>query len=295
MANITATTLANFVPEIWSKDTLDAVEFGTMIARRVCREYEGEIKEKGDTVHIQHVNNYSAATKSSGVGNPVAFEAMTHGQTNLVIDQHRYAAFQAEKFAERQAMPGYREKQTRKLGYALARDLDVAMSAMFAGFSQSQGTLGVELTDNDYLAAWTQLATAGAIVEASMDEDTSIFLSPAGYAAALKLDKFVNRDYNANDGAVKRAHVGQIYGAETFMSNLLTTNGAGKDCAFMHRDALALAVQQAPVIESDFIIEQLATAVVAHQIYGKVELVRPVETPGSVSTTDNFGVWLKSV
>ena len=80
------------------------------------------------------------------------------------------------------------------------------------------------------------------------------------------------------------------------MSNLLESDAAGQaDCAFMHRDALTIAVQTKPTVYSDFIIEAISTAVVADNIYGARELTRPGESAANVTLTDNFGVYLATV
>lgn len=297
--NITATTAANFIPELWAANTLDAVEFATMWAKLVCRDYEGDIKNYGDTVHIPHVSNYTAQTKSSGISNVVEFESMTHNRTDISVDTHKYAAFQVEKFAQRQALPGFVEKQTKKLGYALARAMDVSVAALPQNFSASiVGTYGVELTDNDYNSAWQKLAEAGVVEENATNGDVVIVLSAAAYAAALRTDRLVNRDYAGEAGAdaLRRAKIGQILGSDVHMSNLCRAPSAGQhDCAWFHKDAMCLAAQQMPEVERDKIIEQLSEAVVVHTIYGVAELSRPVETAGSVSTTDNFGVLLRTV
>jgi hypothetical protein len=296
MANITVTTTDAWIPEIWSKNTLSAVEFATSAAGRVNREYEGEIKSQGDTVKIPHVNNYTANDKSASTD--VTFEAITHGTTSLTINKYKYAAFKVERIAEKQALPGFVEKQTKKLGYAIARQRDVDILALFTGFSQTVGTLGVEMVDADYFSAWQKLAEAGALVEDSMNSDCSIYLSPAAYVAALKTDRFVNRDYAGEESAsaLRRANVGTILGVPVYMSNLLNAPSAGQHaCAMFHKDALALAMQMDVTVDKDFIIEGLADAVVASVIYGVGELARPVETAGSASTTDAFGVYLKTV
>lgn len=298
-ANITGTQTANFTPELWSLDTLDAVEYACVMPNLVNTDYEGEIKSKGDTVHVAHVNNYTVRTKLSGFANLVQFEAMTHGVTDIVVDTHEYAAFQVEKFAERQAQPGYREKQTKKLGYALARGLEVALTSLIPNLATNiEGAYGTELSDTDFLAAWQDLATAGAITEGATNSDVACVLSVEAYAAALRTERFINRDYNgdAGSGALQRAKVGTIYGSDVVMSNLLNSPAAGQHaCGFFHKEVFSLARQQRPDVVSDFIIEQIATAVVAHQIYGKARMTRPVETPGSVAANDAFGVLLKTV
>ena len=295
-SNVTTTTAANHIPEFWSKKVQSAAEFKCVIKPRVNHEYEGDVSAMGDIVNITTLNNYTANTKSASTD--VTFESHTHAVQQLTIDTHQYAAVKVEKIAEKQAMPGYIDQQTKKMGYALARAQDVNLSARFDGFGDNGtiGTLGVELTDNNYLTAWQKLAEAGAIDEAMVEQDVSIFLSPAAWAAALKLDKFISRDYVSNADGVTKAGLPTIYGAKAFMSNLLESDATGQhDCAFMHKDALAMAVQIEPTVDSDWIIESIATAVVAHVLYGSRELTWPQETAASVTQTDNRGCYLATV
>ena len=216
----------------------------------------------------------------------------------LSIATYEYAAVKVERMAQKQAMPGYIEAQQKKLGYALARAQDISLSARFDAFADNstQGTLGVPLTDNNYLTAWQKLAEAGAIDEAEMDDDISIFLSPAAYAEGLKLDKFVNQDYAARKDAVSHASLPFIYGGRVYMTNLLESDATGQhDCAMIHRDAIAMAVQIEPTVDSDWTIESIATSIVAHVLYGSLELTWPQETAASVTMTDNRGVYLATV
>jgi hypothetical protein len=103
------------------------------------------------------------------------------------------------------------------------------------------GSYGTELTDNDYLSAWQKLATAGAITEGAVNPDVACLLSVESYAAALRTERFINRDYNGDAGtdALKRAKVGTIYGSDAVMSNLLNVPSASQHaCGFFHKERL---------------------------------------------------------
>jgi hypothetical protein len=216
----------------------------------------------------------------------------------LLINKHKVVSVKIEKFAIRQAMPGYRDRVTKRLGYPIARVMETDLSGIFDGFSTNTaiGSNGVELTDSDYLTAWTNLVTAGAIEEAMTDEDTSIFLSPAAFAAALKIDKFTNRDYGAGGDAISKAALGDIYGTKVFLSNLLESDVAGAhDCAWIHKNILTLAVQQQVQVETQYRPGAVATEIVADCIYGFKELTRPGESNANVTLTDNFGQLLSTV
>ncbi len=294
--DITNTTAANFIPELWSNKTQDAVELKTMVTKRVNRDYEGEIKAMGDTVNITGSSNYTANTKSANA--EISLEALTHPTQQLLIDKCLYAAVRLEDWAEKQAMPGYRDAQTKKLGYALARKMDVDLTALFDGFSDNGtiGTAGVELSESDYLTARQKLMEAGAIEDGQIEQDCSIFLSPAAFVAALKIDKFVHEDYGASGDAVTHAKIPYIFGIPVYVSNLLESDAAGQhDCAMIHKDILTLAAQVAPKVETDRMITWIADVVLCWDLYGVKELTRPGESATNVTLTDNFGVYMASV
>lgn len=299
MPNINTTSVANWVPQWWAKKAQIATEFAQVIAPRVNREYEGQVKSHGDRVYINTIANYRAQDKAADTD--VTFDANTTGRVTLTVNKHKYSAVRIEKFAEKQALPSFTAATIKKLSYPLARVKDTDLSALFDLFADNGtvGTLGTELTENDYFTAWTKLAEAGVIEDGETSDAISLFLSPAALAAMLKLDRFASRDYNPNGNAMERAHVGNYaLGGRILMTNLLEADAAGQhDCAFMHRDALAMAEQMSVEVESDFIIEAISSAVVAHTSYGVVELTRPVEGNGllNVTLTDNRGVYLATV
>ena len=291
--NIGKTEAANYIPEVWALGATDAVEFRRVIAKRVNREFEGAISEMGDTVNVPSMSNFTAVDKTTNTD--LDAEAFVHPVQQLVINKHKAVAVKLEKFALRQAMPGYKDRVTKRLGYPLARVQETDLSGLFDGFTNTVGTLGVELTDADYLSAWQKLVEAGAIEEAQIDEDTSIFLSAGAYAAALKLERFTSKDYGSED-AVSKAALGAIFGTRAILSLLLETGASGQhDCAWMHKNALTLAVQQAVQLNDDYRPLAIATEMVTDIIYGVLELTRPGESNANITMSDNFGVWLQTV
>ena len=299
MANINSTAVANWVPQWWASKAQVAVEFAQVVAPRVNHEYEGQVKGYGDRVTINTVANYRAQDKAADTD--VTFDANTTGKVTLTVNKHKYSAVRIEKFAEKQAMPGFRAATVKKLSYPLARVKDTDLTALFDGFADNGtiGTLGTELTENDYFTAWTKLAEAGVLEDGEASDAVSIFLSPAALAAMLKLNLLNSRDYNPNANAMTRASIGDyVMGGKVLMTNLLESDAAGQhDCAFMHKDALAMAEQMEVEVLSDLIIEAISTAIVAHTSYGVVELTRPVEGAGAlnVTLTDSRGVYLATV
>ena len=63
-AQMTVTTGANFIPEIWSQETQRATESVLQMAKLIKR-FDRDVLRKGDTIHIPIVSNLSATAKSA--------------------------------------------------------------------------------------------------------------------------------------------------------------------------------------------------------------------------------------
>ena len=80
-----------FKPELWSKLLLrDIMDYGVMLDC-VNRNYEGEINNSGDTVHIQKVGNIKVNTHSDDT--PIAYQELDGDETTLLIDQKKNFGF----------------------------------------------------------------------------------------------------------------------------------------------------------------------------------------------------------
>lgn len=284
-----------FIPEIWAAGVLKAVEFAAIVQRRITREYEGDIKNGGDTVHVPRLSNLTTRTKSASTD--ISYDQITETKQDITIATHEYAAFKLEGIVEVQANQDLRKRYESKIGYALARGRESTLTALFQSLSQVVGAYGVELASTDYLDGWKYLADAGLLEDdPEPGGEFSIFLSPGAYATALQTDVFTDRNFNPDGNAVNRAKVGRIYGFPVFVSNLLRSPSSGQhDCAMIHRSCFALAVQEEVPVRAQWVIEALADAVVGWNIYGVAELNYPPEDQGGGSAVDNRGVLLKTV
>lgn len=297
-ATVTSTTATQFIPTIWSDGVVDAAEFASIVQKRCNRSFEKQLTV-GNTLNVPRLSNLTTQSKATGVSNTINFEAITEGVQTVVVSTHEYAAFMIEQVLNVQANQDLRSKYEKKIGYAISRGREVTLANLFTTFSANTlvGTLGVELTSDDYLTGWTQIATAG-LLEMSQDagEDFSIFLSPAAYAAALKIDVFINSLYNTDGDAIQRAHIGDIYGFPVYLSNLLRSAASGQhDCFMMSKEAIALIVQEDIPVQSQYLIRNLADGVVGWNLYGSTKVSFPPETAGGGTAVDNRGQRLATV
>ena len=285
VGNITTTTAANFIPEIWSPECKIAREANLVAAKTVNRDYEGEIREFGDTVRITDISNLTSREKSANTD--VTYEAIAEEKTDLIINKHYYAAFKLEDIVKIQSRVDLRAKYTQKVGYALAKQIDSDVLAHYSGFSQSVGSPATDLTDPNLLAAIEYLDLADAPAG-----DRSLILYPTQMNAILGIDKFVRADavgYLAQMSPVVTGHLakgsfnpsevkgyfGQIYGVDVYVSTNVPRTGSSPVSThnvLWHKDAIVLALQQDVRIQSEYDIDALATKVVADVLYGSAEL-----------------------
>jgi len=118
--------LTSFIPKLWSARLLKNLEEAHVATAFVNRDYEGEIKNQGDTVHVNTlgpitVKDYDATAKASGIDAPE--ELSTTDQT-LVIDQAKYFNFKVDDVDRVQSAGPLMDQAMHNAGFAIAHEID---------------------------------------------------------------------------------------------------------------------------------------------------------------------------
>ncbi|GAD62027.1 phage major capsid protein [Aquipseudomonas alcaligenes] len=90
--NVSSTSTAGFIPAIWSGKLVEKLYAATVFGEIANTDYEGEIKQKGDTVEIRTVPNI--VIKDYQIGGGLTYEKPTSDKVTLQIDQAKYFAFE---------------------------------------------------------------------------------------------------------------------------------------------------------------------------------------------------------
>jgi len=278
--NITVTTAANFIPEIWSSEVKRAVESNLTMARLVLRDFEGDIKQKGDTVHIVDISNLSVGDKAAST--IVSYETITEDKTDISINKHKYAAFKLEDIVAAQSNTNLLTEYSNKVGYALAKQIDTDLLALYVALGQSVGTDNTAITDDVFVSAIGYLDMADA-----PETDRSAVFVASEKANFLLQDNFVRYDATGVGGSQSpliRGQFGELYGVKVYFTTNVTTAGspAGNHNLMFHKEAFALALQKDIRIQSQYDIDYLSEKVVADVLYGVSEY------------RDTFGVVVKT-
>src|SRR5690606_18759573 len=116
--------------------------------------WAGEIRNVGDTVHIQRPGNITVGNYTKF--NDITFQQPTATTNALVIDQDQYFAFTVDDLDAVQANIDLVDQYTARAAYALADELDQHIAGLFT--EAGAGDVAVTLASDDY---YLKLVEAG--------------------------------------------------------------------------------------------------------------------------------------
>src|SRR3990167_3036204 len=105
-ALLNQTVAAAFIPEVWSDNVLEAVEFAQVFVNHVNRSFEKNLKY-GDILNIPNLSNLTTSDRT--FANPdistdtIAFEAVTEDLETVTVNKTQYAAFLVDGVVQVQA------------------------------------------------------------------------------------------------------------------------------------------------------------------------------------------------
>lgn len=273
MANLTPTTSAVFVPEVWSKDILKQTRQKLVLANRVKR-HDRDIAKFGDTVHVPNISHLTANDKVAGV--QVSPQAVTETEVQILINKHKEISFVVEDVLKAQADYDLMSEYTDEAGWGISKVIDDDLAGLASGFSQTFGAYNTAITTDVVLDSIEQL-DANDVPQ----EDRSFVYRPDVKRDLLDLSTYTSEDF-VDGRPVSTGLVGSLYGVATFMSNNIVKSGSNTNNMLFHKDAIALAMQKNPRVQSEYSLRDLGWLTVVDTMYGVKEM------------RDNFGVLVKS-
>lgn len=267
--HITGTSLANWRPNVWAKETLVARE-STLVLVPKIKHYDRDIKSFGQTVEIPNTSNLTAHVKTANTA--VTLNQTVEGKTTITIDQHYECSFLLEDFADAQSAYDAASEYTAKTGYAIAEAMDTTVvNEITDQATYSAGAFGTALNDTTILVANRYLDDAK---QPSMGR--TFVVTPQGKQEMLAIEKYVRYDALGTGSAIVNGKIGTIYDMDVLMShNLRVTAGTptqNNNLLFI-KEACAIAVQKDIKFESQRKAEYLGDLYVCQSLWG-VEMLR---------------------
>lgn len=271
----------NFKPMIWSARLLGNLHKRLVYGQTgiVNRDYEGEIRQKGDTVKITNIGTVTISDYTPDTDH-AAPEALDDAASILAITQSKMFNIQVDDVDKAQAAGNIMDAAMMEAGYALANTADQFIAALHADVASGNkiGATGSPKTDLGTLGrAYEYLVQLKRLLdEANVPAENRWCVLPPWYEELLLTDdKFVSFGTQQNRDTLANGEVGRAAGFRILTSNNVP-NSADTEYRIMagYPGAISFA-EQINKTEAFRPERRFADAVKGLHLYG-AKLVRPV-------------------
>lgn len=249
-----------FIPEVWSATLLTTLDENYVLAApgAINRDYEGEIRQGGDTVHIGTLTDPTVSTYTKNV-TTIDPQTLTTTDDTLVIDQSKYFAFEVDDVDMRQVRDGGRLMTTAaaRAAVKLQELADTYVGTLMVAGADSIGTPVAITTSDDAFGILIDLKVA--LDRANVPQAGRwVAVAPEFYALLLKDARFIDASQYGNNQAITNGLVGRALGFDIRVSTNLPAGTAGT-----------------PPAVSSFVIAGHSMATTFAEQINKVEAYRP--------------------
>ena len=268
MANVTITTAANFIPEMWRDAILDYAERKFALRNQVL-DFSSMVQNGGDILNIPKVAEETAAAKSADTA--VTYSANTDGVIQLSLDQHQYEAKRIEDIVRVQESADLFNAYAKSMGYALAKKVENYLAVdILQSATGNDVTLATDNTPTtaEVRSGLQKLLDAGYDYT---DGETFFYASPAMYMSLMGLGDFTQANVRGDSAnPIASGNIMNIYGMPVYASVDWDDDGGTGDetGTIFNRNGIYFAQQIAPRVQSAYDIDHLATSVVADVLFG---------------------------
>lgn len=265
--------ITNFIPEVWSAAILEALRAKLVFPSLCNRDYEGDIREAGDTVHI---TGYNDVTVHEYVrGKAITVDDVTDKEAAVLkIDKSDYFAFKVNDLDKTQAKADLTGKFTNSAAYNMMKNVENYISnLMDAAVSTPAKTVAVGTPADAYLA----VVEAGRKLDVQNvpDEGRWLVVSPDFYALLLQDSRFIEGT-EAGHNTLLNGVVGQVRGFTVVKSNNVPRKSASPDTQSIlaGTNAAVTFAQQVSKVEAMRMQTDFADMVRGLDLYG-AKVIRP--------------------
>jgi hypothetical protein len=240
------TYTGSFIPTLWSGKLLAKFYQNTMLAEITNTDYEGELRNKGDTIRIRTapsitINDYT------GAGSTLTTEVPTPIFQDMVVDQAKYFSVQTNDVLAQQAdmdlMNMFTDDAAKQMKIVIEDEVffnnfitegpAAANSGATAGALSGAYDLGTDLAPIDTSTANNLLECilrmSAAMDEQNIPEDGRwLILTPYDRQILMRSD--IAQAYFSGDASstIRTGKIGMLDRFTVYVSNLLPRGDAGK-------------------------------------------------------------------
>jgi hypothetical protein len=293
--NVTVTTAAKFIPEIWSDEIVAAYKKNLVLANVINKmNFRGK---KGDTVHVPKPTRGTASAKVAS--SQVTLIAATEDEVVINIDKHFEYSRLIEDIVSVQALASLRRFYTDDAGYALGVQTDSDIWTLFKSIGNGNGS-SYQNSGVYEFSSTTAVAYNGSVGSAFNDagfrkgiqilddadvpmDGRSFVIPPVLRNDLMGTARYTEQAFTGEAGAantIRNGRVGNLYGIEVYISSNAPSleSGAARLAGLFHRDAFTLVEQLGVRSQTQYKQEWLADLLTADTLYG----VKTIRTDAAV-------------
>lgn len=270
-----------FIPTVWAARLLSALERSLIYGQaNVCnRDYEGHIRQAGNTVKIASVGDVAVEdyVKDTDIPDP---SSLTDTQQTLNIDQQKYFNFYVDSIDRAQQNVNVLEEAMQRSAWKLRDRADtylagIMQTAVTAGNTIGSTTTPIVPTKDD---AYEYLVDLGVkLDESDVPIEKRFVVVPAWFhGLLLKDDRFVHSGTMLGERRLMNGEVGEAAGFTILKSNNVPNDAGAKYQILAGHSMATTYVEQVLDISTYQPEKRFGDAVKGLHVYG-AKVVRPTE------------------
>jgi N4-gp56 family major capsid protein len=217
--------LNNFIPTIWVARILAHLQKSLVYGQGgiVNRDYEGEIRQAGDSVKINSIGDVTVKTytKNTDIDSP---ETLVDSSQMLNITESKYFNFAVDDVDKAQANVSVMEEAMRRAGYKLKDTADQFLAALMHVAAPAANLIGDDTTPKSVTtaaSAYEYLVDLGVLLdEANVPSEGRFVIVPSWFHGLMqKDDRFVKAGTMKTDDVLRNGQIGEAAGFSVLKSN----------------------------------------------------------------------------
>ena len=260
--------LTNFISTVWSETLLSQMDKKYIAVANCNREFEGDIKNRGDRVKICGIGDINIFDYTKNADFESDAQELSDAFKTLMIDQAKAFNFQIDDIERAQTEPRLMDAAVKNAAAALANTADkYVFSLCDKAGSNIEASATIDNVLNLIIDARTKLLENNVCDPG----DIVVEVSPAVGSLILK-----NKINVANtDTVLESGCIGYVAGCKVYVSNNVVVEGNVHKCMARSKRAIAFA-EQLSEIDAYRPDRRFADAVKGLHLYG-AEVIYPSE------------------
>ena len=212
---------SNFIPEVWSARLLEHLDKVHVYSNLLNRDYEGEIRAYGDTVHINQISDITIKDYTGAdIADP---DDLDSNKQTLTIDQSKYFNFRIKDIDNAQSNPKLMDAAMQRAAYGMNDTIDQYLASLLAAGVDT----GNVVADDASPVVPTSATAYDYLVDLSVKLGEAnvpalgrwVVVPPWYHGLLLKDQRFVGNGTDFNRAALQGGLVGAAAGFQIHISN----------------------------------------------------------------------------